>query len=102
VRADPERDAYLTELVRVAQDDVGTRPALWEQDRYRAEVEHRLASWSHDAGVAWVAPVAEVAALVLSATDGVVRAWVVDRDDRRAETSVGLLARAVASLARPA
>lgn len=102
VRADPERDAYLTELVRAAQDDAGTRPALWEQDRYRAEVEHRLTAWSRDAGVRWAAPVADVAALVLSATDGVIQAWVVDRDDRRAETSVDLLARAVASLALPA
>lgn len=102
VRADPAHQAALYELIRAARDDAGSTAAAWERGRYLAEVERHLLAWTQRAGVRWSAPVEHVAALVLSATDGIVQAWAVDHDDPRADASVDLLARAVASLAHPA
>lgn len=101
VRADPAHQAAVFELVRAARDDAGTDAVAWERQQYLAEIERHLDAWSRRGGVAWTAPVEHVAALVLSAADGVVQAWTADHDDERADASVDLLARAVASLARP-
>lgn len=101
VRADPAHQAALYELIRAARDDTGTSAAAWERARYLAAVEQQLAAWSQHGGVTWAAPVEHVAALVLSATDGIVQTWVADHDDARADASVDLLARAVASLSHP-
>jgi len=102
VRADPGHQAAVFELIRAARDDADVSAAEWERRQYLAEIERQLVSWSDRGGVTWDAPVQHVAALVLSATDGVVQTWVADHDDARAEASVDLLARVVASLARPA
>lgn len=102
VRADPPRQAALYELIRAARDDDGVSTAAWERGRYLAEIERQLDAWSQRGHVTWSAPTADVAALVLSTTDGVIQAWAADHDDARAEASVDLLARAIASLATPA
>lgn len=102
VRADPEHQAVVFDLVRASRDDADLDAAAWERRQYLAEIERQLVEWSRHGGVTWDAPTEHVAALVLSATDGVVRTWVVDRDDARADASVDLLARAVTSLSRPA
>ncbi|GIG41173.1 TetR/AcrR family transcriptional regulator [Cellulomonas phragmiteti] len=102
VRADPAHQAALYELIRAARDDAGVSAVAWERRRYLAEIERLLDTWSRHGGVAWEAPVGHVAALVLSATDGIVQAWTADHDDAQADASIELLARAVTSLARPA
>lgn len=102
VRADPDHQAVLYALIRAARDDAGVSAAAWERRQYLAEIGRQLVAWSQHGGVTWPGDAEHVAALVLSATDGVVQAWVVDRDDERAEASVDLLARAIASLATPA
>ncbi|SFK47614.1 TetR/AcrR family transcriptional regulator [Cellulomonas sp. KH9] len=99
VRADPEHQAMVFELIRAARDDGGPSVVTWERQQYLAEIERQLTAWSGHGGVTWAAPVAHVAALLLSASDGIVQAWVADHDDERADASVDLLARAVASLA---
>lgn len=101
VRADPPRQAALHELIRAARDDDGVSTAAWERGRYLVEIERQLVTWSQRARVTWSAPSADVAALVLSATNGVIQAWAADHDDARAEASVDLLARGIASLADP-
>lgn len=101
VRADPEHQAMVFELVRAARDDAGVSAAAWERQQYLAEIERQLTDWSQRGGVTWTAPVEHVAALVLSATDGVIQTWVADHDDARADASVDLLARAITSLAHP-
>jgi len=102
VRADPSHQAAMFELIRAARDDAGSDAVAWERQQYLAEIERHLGAWSQRGGVAWSAPVEHVAALVLSAGDGVIQTWVADHDDERAEASVDLLARAIASLAHPA
>ncbi|MBD7918685.1 TetR/AcrR family transcriptional regulator [Cellulomonas sp. Sa3CUA2] len=102
VRADPAHQAAMYELIRAARDDSDTSTVAWERRQYLAEIERQLVAWSQRGGVTWTAPVEHVAALVLSAADGVIQAWVADHDDERADASVELLARAVASLAHPA
>lgn len=99
VRADPQHQAAMFELIRAARDD-GTSTVAWERRTYLAEIERQLAAWSRRGAITWTAPVEHVAALVLSAADGVVQAWTADRDDARAEASMDLLARAVTALAR--
>lgn len=101
VRADPEHQRLVADLIRAARDDADVPAAAWERRQYLAEIERLLAEWSRSAGVTWRAPVADVAALVLSTGDGIVQTWVADHDDARAETSTDLLAHAVAGLARP-
>lgn len=102
VRADPEHQAAVFELIRAARDDSDVSAAEWERRQYLAEIQRQLVAWSQRGGVTWDAPVEHVAALVLSATDGIVQTWVADRDDARAEASTGLLARAITSLAHTA
>ncbi|MBO3089520.1 TetR/AcrR family transcriptional regulator [Cellulomonas dongxiuzhuiae] len=102
VRADPAHQAAMYELIRAARDDSDVSTVAWERRQYLAEIERQLGGWSQRGGVTWTAPVEHVAALVLSAADGVIQAWVADHDDERADASVDLLARAIASLARPA
>ena len=101
VRADPEHQRLVAELIRAARDDSDVPAAAWERRQYLAEIERLLDEWSTRAEVTWQAPVADVAALVLSAGDGVVQTWVADHDDARAEASADLLAVAVAGLSRP-
>ncbi|UZN03437.1 TetR/AcrR family transcriptional regulator [Cellulomonas sp. S1-8] len=102
VRADPAHQAVVAALIRAARDDAGVSAAAWERRQYLAEIERQLATWSQHGGVTWAGDAEHVAALVLSATDGVIQTWVVDHDDARAEGSLDLLARAVASLATSA
>lgn len=102
VRADPDHQRAVAELVRAARDDGQVSAAAWERRQYLAEIARQLDAWSSRAGVTWTAPLDDVAALVLSATDGVIQTWVVDHDDARADASVDLLARAVTALSRTA
>lgn len=102
VRADPGRLVLLDELVRAARQDPDLEdPAAWEQTRYLTEIEARLDTWARTADLVWLAPTADVAALVLATADGTVRAWLVDRDDDRARRTVDAAAAAIGSLARP-
>lgn len=101
VRADPDRHEVVTALIRAARDDAGASTAAWERRQYLDEIERRLASWSEQGRVTWDVPLPDVAALVLSATDGVIQTWTLDHDDARAESSLALLARGLSTLAHP-
>ncbi|ADG72990.1 transcriptional regulator, TetR family [Cellulomonas flavigena DSM 20109] len=102
VRADPAHQAAMFELIRAARDDGDVSTVAFERQRYHAAITERLTTWSQRSGAVWAGSAEQVAALILSATDGVIQAWVTDHDDTLAEASIDLLARAITSLASPA
>ena len=99
VRADPAHQAAMFELIRAARDDGNLSTVAFERRRYLVAIAERLTAWSERSGAGWAGSADQVAALILSATDGVIQAWVADHDDALAEASIDLLARAITSLA---
>ena len=99
VRADPAHQAAMFELIRAARDDGNLSTVAFERRRYLVAIAERLTAWSERSGAVWAGSADQVAALILSATDGVIQAWVADHDDALAEASIDLLARAITSLA---
>lgn len=99
VRRDPEHQAAMFELIRAARDDGDVNTVTFERRRYHAAIAERLTAWSERSGTVWAGSADQVAALILSATDGIIQAWVADHDDGLADASIDLLSRAILSLA---
>lgn len=96
VRADPAREQAMFELTQHALRS----PALAEFPAAQYRVYRGLAVRLLEAGAArygirWDAPVADLAALVISLTDGATLAWLATRDDEAAERLLDLATEAI-------
>lgn len=102
VVADPTHEQVVFELTHHALRTPGLEHLAREQyERYRAAVGALLAAAADAAGVAWSLPVADVARIVVTFTDGVTLAWLADRDSAAAHRVLDLAADTVAALATP-
>lgn len=100
VRADPDREKAMFELTQWALREPGFAPLARRQyDRYYELAERAARDAAELTGSAWSLPVAEVARLLVTLTDGLTIAWLVTRDDVAAERSLDFAADALAALA---
>lgn len=102
VIADPSHEQVMQELVQYALRTPGLEHLAREQyDSYRGAVTEILVEGAAAAHVTWSLPVAEVARLVVTVTDGVTLAWLADRDATAARRVLDFAAASLASLAHP-
>jgi AcrR family transcriptional regulator len=98
--ADPVQEQALLEIMQYAMRTPGLEPLVREQwASYRAAAESLAVEAAAAAGVQWRVPVADVARLVITITDGVTLAWLADRDAAAAATTLDLAAHAIDALA---
>jgi len=103
VRADPGREQAMFELTQYAlrSPELADLPAE-QYARYHALAAHVLTAAETHLGIRWAVPVAELARLVVTITDGVTLAWLADRDDAAAERTIDLATVALTPFAAPA
>ena len=100
VRADPDREKAMFELTQWALREPGFAPLARRQyDRYFELAERAALAAAELTGSAWSVPVADVARLLVTLTDGLTIAWLVTRDDAAAERALDFAADALAALA---
>jgi len=102
VVTDPGHEQVMQELVQYALRTPGLEHLAAEQyASYRQAVSEILVEGAAAAHVAWSLPVAEVARLVVTITDGVTLAWLADRDAAAARRVLDFAAASLATLATP-
>lgn len=102
VIADPDHEQAMQELLQFALRTPGLEPLAREQyAAYYRVVSELLVQGASTAGVVWSLPVLDVARLVVTATDGVTLAYLVDRDAAAAGRALDFAADALAALAVP-
>ncbi len=100
VEADPNREVVLTGLTQFALHE----PSLAGVARRQYEAYHRTAALTLESvgsgcGVTWTLPVEQLARMLVVVTDGVVIAWLVDRDGDAARAALDAFADALAAFA---
>ncbi len=101
VRSAPERELAMFELTQFALRTPGLEHLAAEQYRsYRATVAAVYAELEAQFGMGWDTHRDELAAFTVVLTDGIVLAWLVDRDDEAADRSIELAAGAVVARIR--
>lgn len=101
VVSDPEHELALQELNQYAVRTPGLQNLAAEQyAAYHAGVANILVEGAAVSNVEWALPVDDLARLVVTITDGVTLAWLVDRDTAAAERVLDLAADSLAALAR--
>jgi AcrR family transcriptional regulator len=101
--ADPQREQALLELSLYAMRQAGSTPQATGQYRaYYAAAAHSLKLAASASGTEWSVPLAQVARLLVTLTDGITSTWLADRDTAAAQGSVAFAADALARLAHPA
>ncbi len=103
VRADPSREQAMFELTQHAL----RTPALADFPRAQYDAYRTLAARLLEAGTArygttWDVPLDDLAALVVTLTDGMTLAWLATRDDAAADRILDLATDAITAHARPA
>jgi len=102
VIADPGHEQVMQELVHYALRTPGLESLAAEQyEAYHAGVTGVLLEGAAVSGVEWAVPVADVARLVVTITDGVTLAWLANRDTAAAERVLDFAADSLAALAIP-
>jgi AcrR family transcriptional regulator len=100
VRADPAREKAMFELTQWALREPGFEALARRQyDRYYELAERAAREAAELTGSSWGRPVAEIARLLVTLTDGLTIAWLVTRDDQAAERALDFAADALAALA---
>lgn len=103
VIADPAHEQVLQELLHYALRTPGLDDLAREQyEAYYSGVSQVLVEGAAAAGVTWTLPVSDIARMVVTATDGVTLAYLVDRDAAAASRVLYFAADALAALAVPA
>jgi hypothetical protein len=103
VTADPLRDQALFELTLYALRTPDLRDsARYQYASYFSVAEHVLNEVARATGHEWRRPMPEMARILVTLTDGVSLAWLVDRDTDAAERVIDFAARALAALGRRA
>ncbi|MEP6481825.1 MAG: TetR family transcriptional regulator [Rhodoglobus sp.] len=101
--ADPEHEQVMQELLHYALRTPGLASLAREQyATYYSSAVELLVVAAAQAGVVWRIPVAEVARLIVTTTDGITLAYLVDRDAAAAYRVLDFAAAAIAGLAEPA
>ena len=99
VVADPEHEQAMQELLQFALRTPSLRHLAREQyERYHSAVKSILVEGAAVSGVIWTIPVDDVARMVVTITDGVTLAWLVDRDTAAAERVLDFAAESFAAL----
>lgn len=99
---DPVQELALLEIMQYAMRTPGLEPFVHQQwTSYRAAAESLVIEAAAAADVTWTVPVAEVARMVITITDGVTLGWLADRDEAAAARTLDLAADALAALAEP-
>jgi DNA-binding transcriptional regulator YbjK len=102
VVADPDHEQVMQELLQYAMRTPGLDTLAREQyEAYHAAASEVLVEGAAAAGVEWTLPVADVARLVVTVTDGVTLAYLADRDVAAAARVLDFAAAALAALAVP-
>ncbi len=103
VRAAPGREQAMFELTQYAlrSPELTDLPAE-QYARYHALAAEVLRTAQTHLGIRWTVPVEQLARLVVTITDGVTLAWLADRDDAAAETTIDLAATALVPFAASA
>ncbi|POH62414.1 TetR family transcriptional regulator [Cryobacterium sp. TMN-39-2] len=100
---DPLREKAMLELTQYALRSPELRHlAVAQYERYHALAAEALDTAARRSGSVWLHPVGEVARLLVSLTDGLTIAWLVDRNDTATATLLDFAADSVAALGRPA
>lgn len=103
VIADPGHEQVMQELLQFALRTPGLEHLAREQyDAYYGVVTELLVEGAAAIGVTWSIPVADVARMVVTTTDGVTLAYLVDRDAVAAGRVLDFAADTLAALAMPA
>ncbi len=101
LRLNPSREKAMFELTHYAMRSPGLeRLAERQYASYYSLAERALSSAAEAIGVEWDAPIHEVAALLVVFTDGLTLSWLVNRDDRMAESTMDFAADSIGRLAR--
>jgi len=100
VRQAAGREQAMFELTQYAlrSPELSDLPAE-QYARYHALAAQVLSAAEAHLGIRWTIPVAELARLVVTVTDGVTLAWLADRDDAAAERTIDLAADALTAFA---
>lgn len=101
VEADPQAQIVLTELTTLAlrDPDLAELPA-WEQRAYRDQVVAHLNRFATQADVTYAIPIPLLAAMILSALNGVTDSWLAHGDDSEATRQLDAFAEVFASYIR--
>lgn len=103
VSREPLREKAMLELTQYALRSPELHHlAVAQYERYHALAADALDSAARRSGSVWLHPVGEVARLLVSLTDGLTIAWLVDRDDSATAKLLDVTADSVAALGRPA
>ena len=103
VVADPGHELVMQELLQYALRTPGLEHRAAEQyAAYQRAITELLVAGATAAHVVWTLPVAEVARLVVTVTDGVTLGYLADRDEAAARRVLDHAAAAIATLAGPA
>lgn len=100
VRAAPGREQAMFELTQYAlrSPELADLPAE-QYARYHTLAAEVLTAAEAHLGIRWTVPVADLARLVVTLTDGVTLAWLADRDDAAALRTIDLAAEALTAFA---
>ncbi|WP_166787870.1 TetR/AcrR family transcriptional regulator [Cryobacterium adonitolivorans] len=100
---DPLREKAMLELTQYALRSPELHHlAVAQYERYHALAAEALDDAARQSGSVWLRPVGEVARLLVSLTDGITIAWLVDRNERATANLLDFAADSVAALGRPA
>lgn len=103
VSRDPQREKAMLELTQYALRSPALHHlAVAQYERYHALAAEALDTAARQSGSVWRHPVDDVARLLVSLTDGLTIAWLVDRNDGATANLLDFAADSVAALGRPA
>jgi DNA-binding transcriptional regulator YbjK len=103
VRTAPGREQAMFELTQYAlrTPELDDLPAE-QYARYHATAAQLLSAAEAHLGIRWTVPVADLARLTVTITDGITLAWLADRDDQAALRTIDLATAALTPFAEPA
>lgn len=102
VVADPNREQAMFELFHYAlrTEELVDLPSL-QYERYHRTATGVLEAGAAQTGIAWSIPVADLARLLVTLTDGLTLAWLADRDDAAAARTMDFAADTISAFAQP-
>src|SRR6187402_2940956 len=100
VRSDPGHEQAMFELTQYALRTPGLDDLPPAQYRsYHAAAQALLEEGAARVGIRWAVPVADLARLLVTLTDGLTLAWLADRDDAAASRAIDHASDAIAAFA---
>jgi AcrR family transcriptional regulator len=100
--ADPGHEQVMFELMHFALRTPGLEQLPRRQyESYRLAAAQLLRAAEDSCDIRWTLPVAQIAAMIVTITDGITLAWLADRDRIAAAVVMDFAADSIAALARP-